>query len=74
MSLFAPTSKKKPTGFSVTYTETGESFRWTFCRERDGWFLVTHDGVERFVGVNWFEAVRRIQLIVSNYGCESNIS
>jgi hypothetical protein len=69
----SPTSKK-PTGFSVSYTETGESFRWTFARDPAGWFLVTHDGVERFVGENWFEAVLRIQLIVSNYGCESNIS
>ena len=43
-------------------------------RRISGWSLTSPDGVERSCEGNWQQFVPFVQLIVSNYGCTSNIS
>jgi len=39
-----------------------------------GWTLISPDGCERFSEGNWQQFVPYAQLIISNYGCTSNLS
>lgn len=49
-------------------------FRFTFWRDRSGWWLSDYEGCVRWVGFNWFEAVPCINLILGNHGMVRRVS
>ena len=65
----------KRTTFKATYHD-GTAYRWAFYRDpvANAWFLVTHDGCERWLGVNWADAVPRIRSIAEGYGMVVGVS
>lgn len=48
---------------------------WSCYRDvKYGWFLVSPDHYERFVGMTWLDSVPQINLVLDNHGINYKVS